>query len=257
MLFLWYMIQRYFVKLSYLGTNYSGWQIQPNAISVQEVLQNALTKLNKRESVSIMGCGRTDSGVHAENFFMHMNFEAISNLDNFIYKLNHILPKDIVVHQIYEVPHKSHTRFDAIKRTYHYNIHFFKNPFIKSTSYLYVGELDMDKMNDAANILLQHINFKSFCRVKTEVKTFDCVLEEAKWIKTETGIKFIISANRFLRNMVRAIVGTMMDVGSGKLDLNEFEKIILAQDRTKAGKSAQANGLSLVKVEYPVHLSLS
>lgn len=248
---------RYFVKLSYLGTEYSGWQIQPNAISIQELLQDNLTKLNKNVPVKIMGCGRTDAGVHARNFYMHMDFDVIDDIDHFIYKMNHMLPKDIVIHNIFEVPEKSHTRFHATQRTYHYDIHTFKDPFIHKVSTLYTDDLNFDLMNEAAATLLTYTNFKSFCRAKQVVHSFDCELTEAKWVRTENGYRFIISANRFLRNMVRAIVGTMFELGIGKITLDDFKRIIESQNRENAGMSAKPNGLSLVQIDYPKRIPLN
>ena len=245
------MLKRYFVKLSYKGTHYSGWQIQPNAHTIQAELQNNLTKLNGGNQIKIMGCGRTDAGVHSRNFFMHMDFPEIDDVQHLVFKLNHMLPKDIVIHGIYEMEEKAHTRFDAIERTYHYKVLLSKDPFMAEVAYHHFIKLDFDKMNEAAKLLLDYKDFESFSRVRTEVKTFLCDVRVAKWVKSENSYVFIISANRFLRNMVRAIVGTLIDVGEGKMTVDDFEEIIKLKDRTKAGKSASAHGLSLIEVLYP------
>ncbi len=248
------MLKRYFVKLSYDGTNYSGWQIQPNAHTVQAELQNNLTKLNGGEPIKIMGCGRTDSGVHARNFYMHMDYSPIEDIDHFIFKLNHMLPEDIVIHDIYEVSPKSHSRFDAIERTYKYNINTEKSPFERYHSYHFYEKLNIEKMNEAAAILLKHEDFEAFSKVKTAVNTFNCDIQKAVWVKNDQGLEFTIKANRFLRNMVRAVVGTLLEVGTGRITIAEFEEIILSKSRAKAGKSVPARGLCLTDVKYPFNL---
>ena len=245
------MNKRYFLRLSYLGTNYSGWQIQPNAVSVQEVLQNNLSKLNSNFSVKIMGCGRTDAGVHAQDFFAHMDFPEIGDINHFLFKLNHMLPNDIAVHGIAEMAEKSHSRFDAVLRTYHYYFHFQKNPFIENRSVLIQSSLDIELMQKGANLLLEHDDFEAFSRVRTDVKNFNCELSVAEWSMKGSQLVFTISSNRFLRNMVRAIVGTLIQLGENKIDLAEFEQIIKSKDRTKAGKSAHAKGLFLSEIKYP------
>ena len=243
-------MKRYFVRLSYDGTNYAGWQIQPNAHTVQEELQSNLTKLNSGSPIKIMGCGRTDTGVHAKNFFMHMDFPEIKDLQHFAYKLNIMLPEDIVVHEITEMHNDAHTRFDAIERTYHYHIHGSKSPFNRHYSLEYTGKLDVDKMNKAAQCLMNYDDFEAFSKVKTAVKSFVCDVREAKWEKTDEGFVFIISADRFLRNMVRAVVGTLLEVGAGNLSIDGFKGIILSKDRNKAGRSVPPHGLCLVNVKY-------
>lgn len=245
------MHKRYFFRISYKGTNYSGWQVQPNAISVQGVLQNSLTKLNKDTPIKIMGCGRTDAGVHAINFLMHADLEEIIDVPHVIYKLNHMLPHDISVHAIAEMANKAHTRFDARKRTYDYYFHFEKDPFLEDRSLLINKTINLDKMKLGAELLLTYSDFEAFSRVRTEVNNFICDLTEAKFEMVNNQLVFSISANRFLRNMVRAIVGTLIEVGQEKITLKEFKSIIDSKDRNKAGKSAPAKGLFLKKVEYP------
>lgn len=247
-------MKRYFVKLSYDGTQYSGWQIQPNAHTVQAELENQLTRLNSGVIIKIMGCGRTDAGVHAKNFFMHMDFPEITDVNNILFKLNNMLPPDIVVHDIFEVSSNAHTRFNATGRTYHYNIHTSKDPFSKRFSYQYFGELNIEQMNQGAKLLLDYDDFEAFSKVKTEVNTFICNVTDANWIETASGYRFTITADRFLRNMVRAIVGTLLEVGSGKLSIDDFEKVILKKSRSNAGKSVPARGLCLVNVNYPPDL---
>lgn len=245
------MIKRYFLRLSYLGSSYSGWQIQPNAITVQEVLQENLTKLNRNVSVKIMGCGRTDAGVHAKNFYTHMDFPEILDIAHFLFKLNHMLPHDIAVHAVGEVAANSHTRYDATLRTYKYYFHFNKNPFLEDRSVLINPLINIDLMKKACEILQNYRDFEAFSRVKTDVTNFICDLTTAEFNKEGSRLVFTISANRFLRNMVRAIVGTLTALGEGKIDLVEFENIIKSKDRTKAGKSAPAKGLFLTEIKYP------
>ncbi|MFK8038942.1 MAG: tRNA pseudouridine(38-40) synthase TruA [Crocinitomicaceae bacterium] len=245
------MLHRYFLRISYQGTNYSGWQIQPNAISVQEVIQNTLTKLNGNEQVKVMGCGRTDAGVHAIDFLLHLDFPEIEDQSHFIYKMNHMLPNDIAVHDIARMPEKAHTRFDAVRRTYKYYFHFKKNPFLSDRSLLISDSIDIEKMKEGGEELKLHSDFEAFSRVKTAVNNFICDLSDVNWEREKDQLIFTISANRFLRNMVRAIVGTLIELGEGKISLEEFKEIIASKNRNNAGKSAPAKGLFLVEVEYP------
>lgn len=245
------MLQRYFMRISYKGTNYSGWQIQPNAISVQEVIQINLSKLNRKKEVKIMGCGRTDAGVHAVNYFAHMDFPIIDDTEKFLFKLNHMLPHDIAIHGLRAMPEKAHTRFDAISREYKYYFHFDKDPFLEDRSVRLSDKINKDVMERGAKMLLNYSDFESFSRVNTDVKNFICKLSHAGWESNGNQLVFTIKANRFLRNMVRAIVGTLVYLGEGKITLTEFEAIINAKDRTKAGKSAPAKGLILTEIAYP------
>ena len=244
-------LKRYFIELSYKGTNYNGWQIQPNGVTIQGEINKILTLLNHNQPINIVGCGRTDTGVHASKFFAHFDFKSINDTTTFVFKMNNMLPKDIAIHQLTEVKPDAHARFDATSRTYHYNITKNKNPFLIDTALLFTQPLDIEKMNKAASILLTHTNFECFSKVKTDVTNFNCTVTKAQWVKTENGYTFIISANRFLRNMVRAIVGTLLEVGTNKISIKDFEQIILSKNRNQAGKSISANGLFLVEVKYP------
>ncbi|WP_346863210.1 tRNA pseudouridine(38-40) synthase TruA [uncultured Draconibacterium sp.] len=245
------MIQRYFLQLSYKGTNYHGWQIQPNAISVQEVMEDALSKI-LREKIAVVGAGRTDTGVHASYFILHFEAEnkIPENLD-LVYKLNSFLPSDISVQKVWPVNQELHARFSATSRTYHYFISRQKNPFTTEISYTYLKPLDIDKMNEAAQLLFNYEDFTSFSRLHTDVKTNNCKIMQAEWRFEENQLVFVIKADRFLRNMVRAIVGTLLEVGKGKLSINEFCQIIENKDRGLAGASAPAQGLFLVDIGYP------
>jgi tRNA pseudouridine38-40 synthase len=244
-------LKRYFIELSYKGTYYRGWQIQPNQITVQGEIEQVLSKLNHNSPINVIGCGRTDTGVHASQFFAHFDFETVDNLQSFKFKMNKMLPKDIAIHQIFEVNANAHARFDAIKRTYHYHIITNKNPFLIDTSLLFTQPLDFNKMNQASKILMNYTNFECFSKVKTDVTNFNCTVTNAEWIKTENGYMFVISANRFLRNMVRAIVGTLLEVGAGTISIDDLHQIIESKNRSRAGKSVLPNGLFLAEVKYP------
>lgn len=250
---------RYFIELAYNGTNYHGWQYQPGVISVQETLNRTLSILLKT-NIDIVGAGRTDTGVHAKQMFAHFDNESEINEKQLVQKLNSFLPKDIVVFKIFKVTEESHARFDAQKRTYQYYIHTIKDVFENESSYFLQLDLDIDKMNEACEILFNHRDFECFSKVNTDVKTFNCVIFEARWTMGETEnsankhnknkLVFTISADRFLRNMVRAIVGTMLNIGSGKISLQDFEKIIKSKDRSQAGFSVPAHALYLTHIEY-------
>lgn len=241
---------RYFLELSYKGTHYHGWQYQPNAISVQEKINEGLTKLLQAK-INIMGAGRTDAGVHAEQMFAHFNAENPFDIEIILFKLNSYLPDDIVIKKITMVADKAHARFDATRRSYEYRIYVGRNPFLLETTWqLFHQKLDIDKMNEAAAILLNHTNFKCFSKTMTDIKTFDCDVSEAYWEQRDNLLIFHISANRFLRNMVRAIVGTLINVGLNKTSFEEFKKILESQSRCEAGFSVPARGLFLTKVIY-------
>ena len=244
---------RYFLELSYNGGNYHGWQYQPNAISIQEVIEKALSTLLK-EKTSIVAAGRTDTGVHAKQMFAH--FDTIIDFSNekLIFKLNSFLPKDIAIHNIFVVDKEAHARFDAVNRTYKYRISIHKNVFSFNNSYYLKSELDVKKMNDASKILFDYENFKCFSRSHTDVNTYNCKIIRAEWAVVKNELIFTIKANRFLRNMVRAIVGTMINIGSGKMDIEQFHEIIKSQDRTKAGASVPGYALYLTQIEYPKHM---
>lgn len=242
---------RYFLELSYNGYAYHGWQRQPNALSVQQVLEEALTTLLGTET-TIVGAGRTDTGVHAKQLFAHFDAAILEEeADELTFRLNRFLPKDIAICAIHAVSREAHARFDATSRRYEYHITQKKDPFGSEFAYHFNLPLDVDAMNKAASILLNHTNFKCFSRSKTDVKTYDCEVTEAFWEQQDHQLIFHISANRFLRNMVRAVVGTLLDVGTGKCSLSGFQSILDSQDRSQAGSSAPAHGLFLTRVQYP------
>lgn len=241
---------RYFIEFAYNGKNYHGWQYQPNASSVQETLNDAMSVILRKE-VELMGAGRTDTGVHAKQMFAHFDSDAFLKIEKLIPKLNSYLPKDIVILNIHHVADDAHARFDANKRTYEYHIHNFKSAFDNELSWYLHQKLDLEKMNQAAKLLFKYQDFQCFSKVHTDVTTFNCRIDEAFWKQDGEKLVFTIAADRFLRNMVRAIVGTLVEIGSGKKDLEDFKKIIESKDRNKAGASAPAHGLFLTKVEYP------
>lgn len=245
------MKKRYFIRLSYNGRNYHGWQIQPNALTVQEILTKALSTI-LREEVEITGAGRTDTGVHASYFVAHFDSKC-NDLDKdkkFIYKINGFLPRDIAIHKVYKVNNEAHARFDAISRTYHYYIHQQKDPFLTESSYYLPHKLDVDLMNKACELLLQFTDFTSFSKLHTDVKTNNCRIESALWEQDNYKLIFTIAADRFLRNMVRAIVGTLIDIGKHKISLEDFIQIIENKNRSDAGISAPAHGLFLTNITY-------
>lgn len=241
---------RYFIELSYNGTEYHGWQVQPNATTVQSVLDKALTVLLKTP-VATMGAGRTDTAVHAAKMVAHFDINTILDVDDLTYKLNSFLPKDIAIHHIKQVQNDAHARFDATQRTYFYKMSLTKDVFNINAAHYYNRDLDLDLMNEASKILLEYSDFKCFSRAHSDVKTYICTISEAHWTKSENTLIFKISADRFLRNMVRAIVGTLLDVGNHKTSLEDFHNIIQSKDRSKAGASAPAKGLYLSNITYP------
>jgi tRNA pseudouridine38-40 synthase len=244
-------VKRYFIQLAYKGTNYFGWQIQPNAITVQENIMQAIAQINRNKPVKVTGCGRTDTGVHASKYFAHVDMMLPMELEKFTFKLNCMLPADIVIQKISEVPNDLHSRFSATSRTYHYHIHQFKDPFLNETSWQLLAPLDVALMNEGGKFLLTQTNFKSFSKTPSNGSNYTCELTEAVWTEKDGRLQFTISANRFLRNMVRAIVGTLVKLGSGKISLDTFKEIVQNQDRRLAGKSAPACGLFLTDIIYP------
>lgn len=244
------MLQRYFIEISYKGTDYFGWQRQPRQNSVQQEIENALSKIYSNKTISIVGCGRTDTGVHAKQYFFHVDLERITEIDQFLFKLNRMLPNSIVIHSIEEVEMTKHARFDAKKRTYRYFIHKKKDAFINDTSWLVPQVLDFEKMNKAALHLIGTQDFTSLSKLHTDVKTNICTVYEAKWVIEPEVIYFEISADRFLRNMVRATVGTLMDIGSGKIEAETILEILAAKDRQAASISVPAHGLFLWEIQY-------
>ena len=241
---------RYFLELSYNGTSYHGWQRQPNAISIQEVLENSLSLLLK-SNIEIVGAGRTDAGVHAKQIMAHFDYPNCFDINQLKYKLNSFLPPEIAIQKIYLVQEEAHARFDATSRSYEYLITLEKNPFHIHNAYYLKKELDLDMMNEAAKLLLNYTNFKCFSKSKTDVKTYNCNITEAVWERNDSMLIFRITANRFLRNMVRAIVGTLIEIGERKLNLKDLERIIKSENRSEAGYSVPAHGLYLTKVAYP------
>jgi tRNA pseudouridine38-40 synthase len=240
---------RYFIELSYNGKNYHGWQIQPDVISVQQKVNNALSILLQDE-ISVVGAGRTDTGVHASQMFAHFDVDQ-EFVENVVFKLNSILPEDIVVYNVFSVDQEMHARFNAVSRSYAYKICLGRDPFLLDFAWqIHSQKFDLDLMNEAAKLLLEYEDFESFSKVKTDVYTFNCDITKAVWIEKENELTFHISANRFLRNMVRAIVGTLLEVGSGKKTVEDFRGIIESKSRSKAGLSVPAKGLFLTAIKY-------
>jgi len=244
--------QRYFIELNYNGTDFHGWQTQPNGITVQECLDKALSTYFRQDIVTL-GCGRTDAGVHATQFFAH--FDLIDLQEEIVVKgvtgINSLLPYTIAVKRIFKVANDAHARFDATARAYNYHLHFNKDPFKLDRSWLYKGNLDLEKMNKVAQILLNYTDFSCFSKSKTQTFTNNCKITEARFDKIDDALIFTIKADRFLRNMVRAIVGTMVLVGKGDIEIADVAQIIESKNRSKAGQSVPACGLYLVKIEYP------
>ena len=241
---------RFFITLSFDGTNYHGWQIQPNSDSVQQRLQEALSTL-LRQPVEVVGAGRTDTGVHARMMVAHFDWEELIDGKQLAYKLNKFLPQDIAVQEVRLVDEEKHARFSATSRTYHYFIHMRKDPFQQAYSWQVPFKLDFEKMNEAAKVLLEYKDFTSFSKVNTDTKTNLCDVKEAFWEEIAPDRwRFTITANRFLRNMDRAIVGTLVEVGRGRLRLEDVRRIIEAKDRCSAGESVPAKGLFLVDIKY-------
>ena len=242
---------RYKITLAYNGTNYHGWQIQPNAVSVQQILNNCFSILLK-QNIDITGCGRTDTGVHASFFVAHFDIDnEIENIDNFLSKINKFLPPDIVIFNIEKTFDDFNSRFNAKSRTYHYLIHTKKDPFLNSISWFYPYQLDINLMNEACKLMKNYKDFSCFAKSGGQTVTNFCDIFSAQW-QISDGYKYVftISANRFLRNMVRAITGTMVEIGTKKISLTDFENIIKSKNRSNAGASVPANALTLINVEY-------
>jgi len=244
---------RHFIQLSYRGNNHSGWQRQLNANSIQQSIEEAIEKVTRMKGIRIVGCGRTDTGVHAKRYFAHVDIDIPEGMD-LRYRLNQVLAKEIAIQNIISVNEKAHARFDAEKRAYEYKIHFNKDPFLEADS-AYMAKLpDMIKMNEGAKYLIGSQDFTSFAKVDNDANHHFCDLFEASWQGNECQMFFNIKANRFLRNMVRAVVGTLLEVGYGKRKPEDIKTLIDAKDRNLAGSSAPANGLALVDIEYPYKL---
>lgn len=247
-------MQRYFLYLAYDGTNYHGWQIQPNGISVQECLMKALATF-LRTDIEVVGAGRTDAGVHAVLMVAHFDYEGMLDLILLADKLNRLLPPDISVFKVLAVKPDAHARFDASSRTYKYHITLIKTPFNRMYMCRIHGSLDFERMNEAARRLYDYTDFTSFSKLHTDVKTNNCKITHAEWVQvTQSEWVFTIRADRFLRNMVRAIVGTLFEVGRGKVSVEEFCRIIEEKDRGRAGSSAPGHALFLTNVTYPESL---
>lgn len=244
-------MHRYFIYLAYDGVNYHGWQIQPNGNSVQETLMKALSTF-LRQPIEVVGAGRTDAGVHARLMVAHFDFHQPLDVAVVKDKLNRLLPPDIAVYQVREVKPAAHARFDAIYRTYQYYITTCKDPFNRKFAWRVFQPLDFEKMNEAAAVLFDYTDFTSFSKLHTDVKTNNCKIMQAYWCQTtEDEWVFTIQADRFLRNMVRAVVGTLVEVGRGKLTVHGFRKVIEEKNRCSAGTSVPAHALFLVDVGYP------
>lgn len=258
------MKQRYFIELVFNGKNYHGWQIQKNAMSVQETLNKGLSVLLK-ESIETTGCGRTDTGVHAKQFFVHFeadltilkdsgkseNPDPSAAIINLKHHLNRVIPNDIAIKRVFPVANDAHARFDAVSRTYQYVVYQEKNPFLQESGYYIHDPLNVDLMNEAAQLLFKYVDFSSFSKSRTQVLTNNCNILKAEWVTLEDRLVFVITANRFLRNMVRAIVGTLLEIGRGKITKEDFAKIIEGKKRSDAGVSVPACGLYLTEVKYP------
>jgi len=245
------MKHRYFIRFSYDGTHYHGWQIQPNGLSVQEQMTVILRRLFGPE-LELTGAGRTDSGVHATMMYAHFDTEIpIEDTTAMAAKLNYMMPRDIAVQAVLPVQPEAHARFDATSRTYEYRMSTVKDPFLRHFYTPYHGPLDLEAMNRAADVLAEYTDFTSFSKIHTDVKTNNCCITKAIWEQRGDLLVFTIQADRFLRNMVRAIVGTMLEVGRGKMTTKEFRQVIEQKDRCAAGTSVEAKGLFLVAIAYP------
>lgn len=249
---------RYFIFFAFKGTIYHGWQVQPNSVTVQQIIENRLS-LILGEKINVTGAGRTDTGVHARFFAAHFNCNLPDLTDNsaLLNRINRFLPPDIAVISVKKVKSDAHSRFSALSRTYEYCILRTKDPFLWDSGWLIKGIIDLEILNKAADILKNHNDFTSFCKLHSENKTNFCRIFSAHWKEHDNRIIFTIKADRFLRNMVRAITGTMIDAGLGRISLIEFEDIIKARNRSRAGKSAPAKGLFLVDIDYPEDIFIS
>lgn len=241
---------RYFVEFSYLGTSYHGWQAQPNAVTVQEVMEAVFSTV-LRQKIELLAAGRTDTGVHARYMVAHFDTVQMENVLEVVARINNFLPEDIGIHQIYEVHPEAHARFHATERTYEYWIVQHKDPFYKDAAWHVRRVLNIDGMNEAASVLMEFNDFECFSKSNTDVKTFQCTIRSAGWTKENNLLVFQITADRFLRNMVRAIVGTLLEVGLGKIHVQDVKTIIKSRDRAQAGVSVPAKGLYLTRIVYP------
>ncbi|MEP2047899.1 tRNA pseudouridine(38-40) synthase TruA [Ekhidna sp.] len=246
---------RYFMDISYKGTNFNGWQIQPNGVTVQEEIEKALSTILQSE-IAIVGSGRTDTGVHATHQVAHFDTEKV-DVEKLVFKLNSFLNQDISINGIRSVREDVSARFEATSRMYHYHINQVKSPFIKELSYYFRPELDVEEINKACEIIKDWQNFECFSKVHTEVNNFNCEIFHARWIQDGTNHRFEIAANRFLRGMVRAVVGTLLDIGMEKTSLDNLREVLKSNDRSKAGRAVPAEGLFLQEVIYPKDIYLN
>ena len=242
-------MERYFLELAFDGTRYHGWQVQENAVTVQSIVDDGLRKICGDPGIQTVGCGRTDTGVHASQFFVH--YESDQPQENMVHRLNRFFPDDIICIRHGNIDSQWHARFDALARTYQYFIRFNRSPFKTQYCWTFHHELNVDAMNQASQFLLGEQDFSAFSKSHTQTKTNICNVKLAHWIKNQDELVFEVRANRFLRNMVRAIVGTMVEVGRGKLRPEDVKQIIESKNRSEAGPSVPAKGLFLSKIEYP------
>ena len=241
---------RYFLDISYQGSTYHGWQIQKNAISVQEVINEGLSTI-LRYKTECLGSGRTDTGVHAIQQMAHFDSQDKLDIEDFKYKLNALLPSSIAINDIKTVNEAAHARFDATRRSYQYLIHRQKDPFKEGLSYFFSTPINQEKIQEAIKILREWTNFQAFSKVKTDVNNFDCQIFQATWETSETDHRFFVSANRFLRGMVRAMVGTLLEIGQEKITPQDLIQILESEDRSRAGRAVPPEGLYLCAIEYP------
>lgn len=244
-------MQRYFIRLSFDGKPFHGWQVQKNSNSIQAELNKALCILLKRDQIETVGCGRTDTGVHAKKFYAHFDTNTIADTETIVHQLNSILPHQITVQSIFPVDKNAHARYDAISRTYTYRMYFQRNPFLREWAYYYPNPVDAARMNIFANKLKDYSDFSSFSKSNTQTLTNICIITFAEWKQEGDELVFTITADRFLRNMVRAIVGTLLKAGVDKLSENDFAVILKSKNRSEAGFSVPAHGLYLTDIVYP------
>jgi tRNA pseudouridine38-40 synthase len=243
------LAQRYFIEIAYRGTAYHGWQIQQNALGIQQLLNEKLS-LKLGEEIYCIGCGRTDTGVHARQFYLHLDVNKDIPAD-FIRQMNNFLPADIALHRIFPVPEKAHSRFSAVERTYTYILSLEKDPFMLGLSGFYYDGMDLESMNEAAGILTEFSDFTALCKISKDQKNNLCSIKAASWRGNGKLLVFTITANRFLRGMVRILVGTLMEIGKGRMSVSAFRELLSQQERTQAGSAAPAEGLYLTEVKYP------
>jgi tRNA pseudouridine38-40 synthase len=243
-------MSRYFFEIAYHGKNYAGWQTQANATGVQEVVEDALRKL-LRTPIKIVGSGRTDTGVHCVQQFFHTDIDQAFDRNSFMHRINSFLPRDIAIRSIRQVKPDASARYSATERMYEYHITCVKDPMLTGHALHYFKPLNVQNMNKAAALLRGAHDFEAFSKVKTDVNHFLCTIKAASWKKNGNRLVFTIRANRFLRGMVRAIVGTLLDVGTGKINVSDFQDIVTSKDRKRAGANVDPHGLYLVKVKYP------